>query len=74
MMLRRHQFVPSAEGDVAENVHVFVLYRVETRARATPLCRQIGPLLGRRVRGRGCELQASERRWSRQRMDARNPR
>lgn len=26
MMLRQHQFVPSAEGDVAENVHVFVLY------------------------------------------------
>lgn len=34
MMLRQHQSVPSAEGDVAENGHVFVLYRLETRPRA----------------------------------------
>lgn len=49
MMLRQHHSVPSAEGDVAENGHVFVLYRLETRPRGQlhSLCRQTGLLLGR---------------------------
>lgn len=51
MMLRQHQSVPSAKGDVAENVHVLEPYRHENRPRATPLCKQTGPLLGRRENG-----------------------